>query len=98
MTKTRIAGASLGGGSSVCLPISVIIPALNEEGSIGAVVRCASAAAEVRVVDGGSEDRTCLRAERAAALAKRGIRFLAVGSDMGFLRVGAASLLKMVSG
>jgi len=31
------------------------------------------------------------------ALAKRGIRFLAVGSDMAFLRAGAASVLKAVS-
>src|SRR5262249_21693622 len=30
----------------------------------------------------------CHSAERALALAKRGVRFLAVGSDMGFLRAG----------
>jgi 4-hydroxy-2-oxoheptanedioate aldolase len=36
----------------------------------------------------------CHSAERAVALAKRGIRFLAVGSDMGFLRAGAAAALK----
>jgi 4-hydroxy-2-oxoheptanedioate aldolase len=35
----------------------------------------------------------CHNAERAAALAKRGVRFLAVGSDMGFLRAGAAATL-----
>ena len=40
----------------------------------------------------------CHSAERAVALAKRGIRFLAVGSDMGFLRAGAASVFKMVAG
>jgi 4-hydroxy-2-oxoheptanedioate aldolase len=40
----------------------------------------------------------CHTAERAVALAKRGIRFLAVGSDMGFLRAGAASVLKMLAG
>jgi 4-hydroxy-2-oxoheptanedioate aldolase len=40
----------------------------------------------------------CHTAERAVALAKRGIKFLAVGSDMGFLRAGAASVLKMVAG
>jgi 4-hydroxy-2-oxoheptanedioate aldolase len=39
----------------------------------------------------------CHTAERAVALAKRGIKFLAVGSDMGFLRAGAASVLKMVA-
>jgi len=31
------------------------------------------------------------------ALAKRGIRFLAVGSDMMFLRSGAAATLKAVT-
>jgi 4-hydroxy-2-oxoheptanedioate aldolase len=36
----------------------------------------------------------CHSAERAVALAKRGIRFLAVGSDMAFLRAGAAAALK----
>jgi 4-hydroxy-2-oxoheptanedioate aldolase len=36
----------------------------------------------------------CHTAERAAALAKRGVRFLAVGSDLGFLRAGAAAALK----
>jgi 4-hydroxy-2-oxoheptanedioate aldolase len=40
----------------------------------------------------------CHSAERAVALAKRGIRFLAVGSDMAFLRAGAASVFKMVTG
>ncbi len=36
----------------------------------------------------------CHDAARALALAKRGVRFLAVGSDMGFLRAGAAAALK----
>jgi 4-hydroxy-2-oxoheptanedioate aldolase len=40
----------------------------------------------------------CHTAERAAALAKRGVRFLAVGSDMGFLRAGAATALKVLKG
>lgn len=40
----------------------------------------------------------CHTAERAVALAKRGVRFLAVGSDMGFLRAGAAAALKTVVG
>jgi 4-hydroxy-2-oxoheptanedioate aldolase len=39
----------------------------------------------------------CHSAERAVALAKRGVRFLAVGSDMGFLRAGAAAALKAVT-
>src|SRR5262249_43323500 len=40
----------------------------------------------------------CHSAERAVALAKRGVRFLAVGSDMGFLRAGAAAALKALKG
>jgi 4-hydroxy-2-oxoheptanedioate aldolase len=36
----------------------------------------------------------CHTAERALALAKRGVRFLAVGSDLGFLRAGIAAALK----
>jgi 4-hydroxy-2-oxoheptanedioate aldolase len=40
----------------------------------------------------------CHSAERAVALAKRGIRFLAVGSDMAFLRAGAAAALKGLAG
>jgi 4-hydroxy-2-oxoheptanedioate aldolase len=39
----------------------------------------------------------CHSAERAVALGKRGIRFLAVGSDMMFLRMGAAAVLKAVT-
>jgi len=33
----------------------------------------------------------CHSAERAAALAKRGVKFLAVSSDLGMLRAGAAA-------
>jgi 4-hydroxy-2-oxoheptanedioate aldolase len=40
----------------------------------------------------------CHTAERAVALAKRGLRFLAVGSDMGFLRAGAAATLNTLRG
>jgi 4-hydroxy-2-oxoheptanedioate aldolase len=36
----------------------------------------------------------CANAERATALARRGFRFLAVGSDLQFLRVGAADQVK----
>jgi 4-hydroxy-2-oxoheptanedioate aldolase len=39
----------------------------------------------------------CHSAERAVALAKRGVRFLAVGSDMAFLRTGAATALKTLT-
>ena len=40
----------------------------------------------------------CANAERAVACAKRGIRFLAVGSDLGFLRAGAAAQIKTLKG
>jgi 4-hydroxy-2-oxoheptanedioate aldolase len=40
----------------------------------------------------------CHTAERAVALAKRGVRFLAVGSDLGFLRAGTAAALKVLKG
>ena len=40
----------------------------------------------------------CVNAERAAASAKRGLRFLAVGSDLAFLRAGAAAQLKALKG
>src|SRR5262249_5001087 len=40
----------------------------------------------------------CHSVERAVALAKRGVRFLAVSSDMGFLRAGAAAALKALKG
>jgi 4-hydroxy-2-oxoheptanedioate aldolase len=36
----------------------------------------------------------CHSAERAAALAKRGVKFLAVSSDLSMLRAGAAAALK----
>jgi 4-hydroxy-2-oxoheptanedioate aldolase len=40
----------------------------------------------------------CANAERAVACAKRGIRFLAVDSDLGFLRAGAAARIKTLKG
>jgi 4-hydroxy-2-oxoheptanedioate aldolase len=40
----------------------------------------------------------CHNAERATALAKRGMRFIAVASDMMFLRAGAAAQLKVLKG
>jgi 4-hydroxy-2-oxoheptanedioate aldolase len=40
----------------------------------------------------------CHSAERAAALAKRGVKFLAVSSDLGFLRAGAAAAMKVLKG
>ena len=40
----------------------------------------------------------CQNAERAVALARRGFRFLAVGSDLQFLRAGAADQVKTLKG
>ena len=40
----------------------------------------------------------CPSAERAAALAKRGVKFLAVSSDLAMLRSAAAAALKVVKG
>ena len=40
----------------------------------------------------------CANAERAVACTKRGIRFLAVGSDLGFLRAGTAAQIKTLKG
>ena len=77
--------------------ISVIIPALNEEEPIGAVVRACLTTGlpgEVIVVDNGSKDRTAERAEAAGAkvvseptpgygrACAAGIRALAAGCDL----------------
>jgi 4-hydroxy-2-oxoheptanedioate aldolase len=40
----------------------------------------------------------CHSAERAVALAKRGVRFLAVMSDLGMLRAGVAAAMKVLKG
>jgi 4-hydroxy-2-oxoheptanedioate aldolase len=40
----------------------------------------------------------CHSADRAVALAKRGVRFLAVSSDLAMLRAGAAAALKVLKG
>ncbi len=40
----------------------------------------------------------CRDAERALAMAKRGFRFITIGSDQGFLRDGAAAQLKALKG
>jgi 4-hydroxy-2-oxoheptanedioate aldolase len=40
----------------------------------------------------------CHSAERAAALAKRGVKFLAVSSDLTMLRAGAAAAMKVLKG
>lgn len=55
--------------SSVKTRVSVVIPALNEEGPIAAVVRAVprDIAEEVIVVDNGSTDHTAARAQEAGA-------------------------------
>ena len=40
----------------------------------------------------------CANAERAVATAKRGFKFLAVGSDIAFLRAGTAEQIKVLKG
>jgi 4-hydroxy-2-oxoheptanedioate aldolase len=40
----------------------------------------------------------CRDAERALAMAKRGFRFITIGSDLGFLREGTAAQIKMLRG
>ena len=40
----------------------------------------------------------CHSAERAAALAKRGVKFLAVSGDLSMLRAGAAAVMKVLKG
>src|ERR1700691_4504779 len=40
----------------------------------------------------------CHSADRAAALAKRGVKFLAVSSDLSMLRAGAAAAMKVLKG
>jgi 4-hydroxy-2-oxoheptanedioate aldolase len=40
----------------------------------------------------------CVNAERALACAKRGIRFLAVGSDLAFLRAGTSAQVNALKG
>jgi len=48
------------GDGSLRGPVSIVVPALNEEGNVGAALESVRSAsdAEVIVVDGGSEDRT----------------------------------------
>ena len=48
----------------------------------------------MRKAAGKIAGRYCANAERAVACAKRGIRFLVVGSDLGFLRAGTAAQVK----
>ena len=60
-----------------CPTISVVIPTLNEEGSISAAIKSASNADEIVVVDGGSSDRTRAVAEES------GVRVLEAAPSRG---------------
>jgi 4-hydroxy-2-oxoheptanedioate aldolase len=76
--------------------------ALSNGGKVDAMAAEVDVALE-RIIAAANKARKimgayCHTAERAVALAKRGVRFLAVGSDMGFLRAGAAAALKVVKG
>jgi len=76
---------ALSGGKSLD-PLSAEV-----EREIDRMVKAADAAGKIPGV-------FCHTAERAAALAKRGVRFLAVSSDIGMLRAGAAAALKVLNG
>ena len=76
---------ALSGGKSLD-PLSAEV-----EREIDRMVKAADAAGKIPGV-------FCHTAERAAALARRGVRFLAVSSDIGMLRAGAAAALKVVKG
>ena len=60
----------------------------------GEIDRIIAAARKVGKIPGAY----CHSADRAVALAKRGMRFLAISSDMAFLRAGAAAQLKVLKG
>jgi 4-hydroxy-2-oxoheptanedioate aldolase len=61
------------------------------ERALDGIVKAAQAAAKV-------PGAYCQNAARAVALAARGFRFLAVGSDLQFLREGAAAQAKLLKG
>jgi 4-hydroxy-2-oxoheptanedioate aldolase len=61
------------------------------EEQVGRIVDAASRAGKV-------PGAYCHNGERALALAKRGVRFLAVSSDIAFVRAGAAAQMKALSG
>jgi 4-hydroxy-2-oxoheptanedioate aldolase len=59
------------------------------EHALGTIVKAAQTAGKI-------PGAYCQNAERAVALAKRGFRFLAVGSDLQFLRAGTAEQLRIL--
>ncbi len=56
----------------------------------GAIDRICAAAVKAKKIPG----IYCRDAERALAMAKRGFKFITIGSDLGILREGAAAVLK----
>lgn len=63
---------------------AIVIPAYNEEATIGAVVKeCEVTRLPVFVVDDGSDDRTTQRARKAGAIALRQTKNGGVGSALG---------------
>ena len=69
LTASRRAGPGAAETNRLGAVVSAIIPCLDEEEAIGAVVRDVldQGVAEVIVVDGGSHDRTVERAKEAGA-------------------------------
>lgn len=69
VTSPAAQAAEQDGSSDLGAVVSAVIPCLDEEEAIGAVVRdvLAQGVAEVVVVDGGSRDRTAERAREAGA-------------------------------
>jgi rSAM/selenodomain-associated transferase 2 len=63
--------------------LSVVIPAWNEEGLVARAVRSVREEAEVLVVDGGSQDRTCAEAEAAGGRVLRAPRGRGAQLDLG---------------
>jgi 4-hydroxy-2-oxoheptanedioate aldolase len=61
------------------------------ERAIDTICRAAQKAAKIPGI-------YCPTAERALAMAKRGFRFLTIGSDIGFLRTAAAGVLGALKG
>ena len=84
------------GGGPVVFVSTVCPPYPPEFDTSGTTPACTPALAASKA--GKVMGAYCHSAERAVALAKRGVRFLAVGSDMAFLRAGAAAALKVLRG
>jgi len=105
-TKTALANldsiAATPGIDGLFLGPSDLSIALSQGGSLDPLSKAVDAELD-RIVaaarkTGKIAGAYCHTAERAVTLAKRGVRFLAVSSDMAFLRAGAAAQLKVLKG